>query len=443
MSQDQDPKLRQLLQQIGISLAFTAPGIGAAWVGKMRDKVIADSTVTDFQIKGGGLAINVDAVLAESPSRNLFKIANQTMKVALDHGALAVQLGLLTDDGQKLGSKKDWAALGLAEDIIVNTALVKDKIGQPPAEAVSMATLGEKLKADAPAYDGRFETAALFYHIQQWLKEDPEDDGGGDGPGGGAGEGEGEGDGQGQGQNPATGEGNAAEGTMGMQPAERAEMRELMASIGRGTSVAEALEPPAVRSSFEKVIKAGAEAASTSASSRTVRSYSRMSRRENPLDPDITLPGVIGTEASLCIMLDASGSVGEEAVARCAAHVIKVQRAFPGMRVYFITHTDGICWEGWLKPGGDVSAITAATKFTGGTDDSAAYEQVAKVAPKGKFDTMIHFTDAELPGREWPTVPARRFVIGLCGRAGLDPDNLQRTPPPGARVVPVAEGEEA
>jgi hypothetical protein len=53
---------------------------------------------------------------------------------------------------------------------------------------------------------------------------------------------------------------------------------------------------------------------------------------------------------------------------------------------------------------------------------------------------MIHFTDAELPG-EWGTPPARRFVVGLCGRAGLDPENLMCTPPPGTKVVPVSEGE--
>ncbi len=438
-AQDQDPELRKLLQQIGVSLAFNAPGLGAAWVGKMRDKVVADSTVTDMVVRNGGLAMNVDALKAMNPSRVMFKIANQTMKVALDHGTLAVQMGLLTDEGEKLGTKKDWIALGLAEDIIINTALVKDKIGAPPAEAVLMANLGEKLKADAPAYDGRFETAALYYHISQWLKEDPDEDGDG---GDGSGSGKGEGEGGPQGQNPGTGEGNAAEGNLGMEPAEKHEMREMMASIGKGTAVAQALLPPPVRSSFEKVIKAGAEAASLTASARTVKSYARMSRRENPLDPDVALPGAIGTEASLCVMLDASGSVGEEAVARCVAHVLKVQRVFPGMRCYFITHTSEVCWEGWLKPGGDSPALNAASGFTGGTDDTAAYEHVRKVAPKGGFDTMIHFTDAELPGEVWPTPAARRFVIGLCGRAGLEPDELYRKPPPGARVVPVAEGED-
>lgn len=436
---EQDPKLRQMLQQIGISLAFTAPGIGAAWVGKMRDRVYNDPKATDFQIRGDGLAVNVEAVLSGSPSQNLFKIANQTMKVALDHGALAVQLGLLTDTGEKVGSKKDWEALGLAEDLVINTALIKDRIGQAPPEAITMAKLGEKLKADAPAYDGRFETTALFYHIQQWLKEEPGDDNNGQGDGGGQGDGEGGGQDAPQ---PATGEGNAAEGTMGMEPSERHQMREIMASIGKGTSVAEALEPPPVRSSFEKVIKAGAEATSLTAASRTVRSYSRMCRRENPLDPDVALPGAIGTEASLCVMLDASGSVGEEAVARCAAHVIKVQRVFPGMRCFFITHTSEVCWEGWLKPGGDLSALNAATKFTGGTDDESAYEHVRKVAPKGGFDTMIHFTDGELPGNAWPDVPARRFVVGLVGKNSLDPDDIMRKPPPGTRVVPVAEGED-
>jgi hypothetical protein len=88
--------------------------------------------------------------------------------------------------------------------------------------------------------------------------------------------------------------------------------------------------------------------------------------------------------------------------------------------------------------------VTAATKFTGGTDDHAAYEKVASVAPKGGFDTMIHFTDGELPGNEWPRVPARRFVIGLCGKGSLDPDaSMYRKPPPGTRVVPIAEGEDA
>ena len=440
----EDPDLRKLLSNLGISLAFTAPGIGAAWVGKMRDKVYRDDKVSDVQITGKGLAVNLSAVEGMAPTRLLFKIANQTMKVALDHGGLAVSLGLLTADGEKLGTKKEWAALGLAEDIVVNTALVKDKIGAPPAEAVLMANLGEKLKADAPAYDGRFETAALFYHIKEWMKEDPDGDDGdspkgeGDSPDGEGDQGDNPGD---QGQNPQTGEGNAAEGTMDMKPAEKAEMREMMASIGKGSAVATALQPLPVRSSFEKVIKAGAEQASLTASSRTLQSYARMSRRENTVEPDVCLPGKVGTEATLCVMIDASGSVGEEAVARCAAHVIKVQRAFPGMRCYFVTHTSEVCWEGWLKPGGDLEAITKATAFSGGTDCNSAYEAVRAVAPRGGFDTMIHFTDAELGG-EWPTPPARRFVVGLVGRGSLDPENLMCEPPAGTKIVPVAEGED-
>ncbi len=442
----EDPELRKLLSNIGVSLAFTAPGIGAAWVGKMRDLVYRDDKVADVQITAKGVAVNLGATQALSPGQLMFKVANQTMKVALDHGGLAVQLGLLTSDGKKLGSKKDWQALGLAEDLVCNTPLVKDRIGTPPADAILMANLGEKLKADAPDFDGRFETAELYYHISQWLKEDPnedEDEEGdqqgpeGQGDGGSGGEGD-----QDQGGNPATGEGNAAEGAMNMSAGEKAEMREMMASIGKGSAVAEALQPPPVRSSFEKVIRAGAEQASLTASSRVERSYSRMSRRVNPLDPDITLPGQIGTEASLCVMLDASGSVGEEAVARCVAHVLKVQRAFPGMKCYFITHTSDVCWKGWLKLGGDTAGLTEAAKFTGGTDDESAYQAAREAAPKGRFDTLIHFTDGELPGQEWHAVPARRFVVGLCGRAGLDPDNIMRKPPEGTKVVPVAEGED-
>ncbi len=112
---------------------------------------------------------------------------------------------------------------------------------------------------------------------------------------------------------------------------------------------------------------------------------------------------------------------------------------YPGSRVYVISHTSDVVWQGWLKDGGDAKQLAEATAFGGGTDAKPAYDAARKIRPRG-FDAGVHFTDCELCDDVWPTVPAKRFVVGACGLASNGVPH--GTPvPPGTRVIPVAMAE--
>jgi predicted metal-dependent peptidase len=109
-----------------------------------------------------------------------------------------------------------------------------------------------------------------------------------------------------------------------------------------------------------------------------------------------------------------------------------VSREFPEVRVYLVTHTSRVEWEGWLRAGGDISKAKEATRFEGGTDFRPAYDAVSKVA---RFDVAVHFTDGFNAG-PWPEPCARQLIVGLWGSgSGATPV------PEGVRVVPVASVE--
>lgn len=445
MALTEDLKKRAIkkLSDAGEAVAFKSPGIAAVWLGKLRGKIELTEKVKTAEISGGKMWINPSFLDGLHPAEALFVIAHEVLHVALGHTGMAEQLGLLLPDGSVNPEKKrERTKLGEAQDMLINTLLEEDNVGRSPAGAL-------KLHSD---YEGPRETLSLYYWLLE--QEDPPGEGEGEGDDGqGQGQGQGQGEGSGQGQ----GEGNGQNGPQGDQPSpgsgcsprapqgatqadnqqEATEARTTLQQlgIGKGTAIADALKPAPSRTGWREVIGAGMAAASTEASNRTTKTYGRASRRE-PIDEGIVLPGYTGSDPSICVLFDVSGSVSRDLVAKSAGHLLKMAAEFPSMRIFFATHTDEVCWSGWIKAGGDANAITEATSYSGGTDATSAYALANEVAPKGGFDCLVHFTDCDLPGK-WPESPSKRLIVGALGRGSLG--DLYCKPPPGARVIPVQE----
>jgi predicted metal-dependent peptidase len=215
----------------------------------------------------------------------------------------------------------------------------------------------------------------------------------------------------------------------------RREVEALARQAGKGSALCGALRPKVTRTNYRAVIGAGLASASTESSERTKKTYSRAARRES-LVPGLLLPGKVGEDPSIAIVIDVSGSVTRAMAQKFINHAMTIATQYPSVRLYLISHTSEVCWQGWLKAGGDPKAIEQASAFTGGTDFAPAYDAARKVAPQGKFDALVHFTDGYNFGA-WPMPPARRLVVGLCGGDKLPMD----TPMP-AKVIPVTEAEE-
>jgi len=446
ITEDQKRRALKKISDAGEAIAFKAPGIAAVWLGKLRGKIELTDKVKTAEVSDGKLWVNPSYLDGLHPAEALFVIAHEVLHVALGHTGMAESMGLLNPDSTVNSEKKrEWNKLGEAKDMLINTLLEEDNVGRAPAGAL-------KLPGD---YEGPRETLALYYWLLE--QEDPPGDGEGDGD-----EGDGEGDGgaggQGQGDgDEGDGEGDGQQGPQGDQPSpgsgcqprapqgasqadnqqEATEARTTLQQlgIGKGTSIAEALKPVPSRTGWREVIGAGLAAASTEASNRTTKTYARASRRE-PIDPGIVLAGYTGSDPSICVLFDVSGSVSRTLVEKSAGHLLKMASEFPLMRIFFATHTDEVCWSGWIKAGGDVNAITEATSYSGGTDARPAYEAAQQAAPKGGFDCLVHFTDCDLPG-DWPESPSKRLIVGALGRASLG--ELYCKPPAGARVIPVQE----
>ena len=213
----------------------------------------------------------------------------------------------------------------------------------------------------------------------------------------------------------------------------RAMVRE--AAIGKGhLDFADALKPPPARVRWRELLRSVAQRASSEASNRSVRSFARQSRRQFP--GGLLVPGVVGTEASLCVIVDASGSVSRPWVAQAAGETLALCKVWPHVKVWFGVHTETHAWGGFLTAGGSVDGIVDALQVTGGTDCrptyAAALEAASKV-PGGRFDVAVHFTDGEIS--PWPDLDAAKLLwVGILG-----PGSGLYAPPPGARKVYVTQ----
>lgn len=420
-----DKELMAKLQEISVAMCFepASVGIGQEFAARLKNtlKLVGDeSGVTTMAVNSDGLMVNRGFLANLHPAEAVFVVAHETMHVAAGHLFAAVDLGIAsmekTENGATVlknrpGMERNNKLHNVATDVWINETLQACKVGRPPKGVLFLDSLPGF--TNGKQYGGKLASEDIYH----WLVANaPEEEQGGGGPG----------------DKPGTPIPGTGCGPEGLPPSidkvasdsMRANIREQALGAGKGSApLANALVPPKVRVDWRSVLRHAMETANDEAQDRSERSFSRASRREIP---DIIMPGLIGTEARLAVVIDVSGSVGPAWAARAVAYIERLSDAFPGSRVFLATHTDCLCWSGWVTPGTDTQAIIDSTKFSGGTDAAPAYDAVR--ATKAPFDVLVHFTDCDLPG--WPACPAKRQVVGVMCRSDR-PSGL----PSGARTV--------
>ncbi len=425
----------------GIGLAYSGKGAGIAgvWAEFLRQHIRVvegpKAKTKTWMVDGAAVWINAEFTAPMSGDELQFLIAHETLHIALDHIELTRAMGCKTPEEIHLSN--------VAQDAIINQALVDDNVGKMPKCGVKLADF------IAQGYSGPRDSVAVYEWLQQNPKKaPPQPKGGADGE---------QGEGQAlagcspsgmPGDEPTPGEGNQpgeGQGTPGQGPASgadqlkqkirseraRATLKEASRSAGSGTAIAELLAPRPIRCSVRDLIRQGFEKASVTALNRVIPTYSRAGRRS--VDDLVTTPGKMGTEARVAFAGDVSGSMTDEGKRLLIGMIEKTSKEFPSVRVFLVTHTDEVTFADWLKAGGDLSKAKQATAFSGGTDFKPAYDAVAKAG--AKFDVLVHFTDGFNAG-PWPECPARQLVVGLWGSGhGATPM------PAGAKVIPVADVE--
>ena len=199
---------------------------------------------------------------------------------------------------------------------------------------------------------------------------------------------------------------------------------------GTGTSaVLDLLAPVPPRLDWRNILRHGVHLARATLR-RDRQSYTRVDRRREPQD-GILLPGWRSDEVRIAVLVDVSGSMERAWVARIASEIRALSRQFPEARIWLGTHTDRLCWSGWVQEGTlSEEMATRALGWSGGTNPEPAY-QAAREA--GKFEAVIHFTDGIFPVDRWPALPpGARLVVGVFGDGDA---GALRTVPAGTTLV--------
>lgn len=449
LSEGETAQARKTTDKAGQALSWVAGFIALPWL-KLKGKTQFSRGVKEWSIAADGtFTFNPEWLAATRPEERVFSLAHGAMRFLLRHHDRGVDLGIVDPKtgAAPEGKEHEHKLWGEASAAVVNAPLAADKIGRVPEGAVMPPS----------DYQGSLDAESLYQHLLKVRPPPPP--GGGQSPNPQSGEQPSppsggqptpppEGGQQQADPNAQSGSSDQAQGGQGEAPMSpddidqmRREVEALAQQAGQGSHVCNALRPKVSRSNFRAVIGAGMSDANTEASERTTKTYSRASRREGLLE-GLVLPGTIGTDPSICVVLDASGSVSRELLAKCAGHCVKIATEYPNVRLRLITHTDRVEFDEWIKPGGDVKRIMEATGHTGGTDFAPAYDAARRVAPRGKFDALVHFTDG-YNFRPWPMPPAKRLVVGLCGRESMESgvSGSNSAPPVRAKVIPVTEGE--
>lgn len=198
-----------------------------------------------------------------------------------------------------------------------------------------------------------------------------------------------------------------------------------MSGAGKGHSaLLDLLKPTVSRMDWRKVVGRGFQLAN--APRKDYQTFMRRGRRSPAEGPQ--LPGWAGNAPSLALIIDVSGSMVREWMSEIVGHAYKLLATFKGTKLFVVTHTSDVAWSGWITDSSQ-SKLIEATRFSGGTDARPAYDLVRKT---GRFDTAVHFTDCELFD-VWPEKCSKRLVIGAYGSGA----HGGGTPPPiGAEVIP-------
>lgn len=424
-----------------------AVGLGVIWGRDVKPKLTVTRDIPTWAIGPGGVWANPDFSAKLKNNQLLFVICHETLHFALGHTSQAVQLGLVEAGTYRVLDPDGARLLGIAQDAVINTLLAKDNVGELTDGCVTLPKLehavGEKWK-------GPLDSVEIFYWLKaaaqaQQQQQGPQGQGKPQKANGQPGQGQGKPQ-QGQGEGSdflAEYQGDAGQGCspapeMSEQVSQQdvENMRATMREHGAGTAIAQALTPRSGRISYRDVLKVAATSAETESTSRRTTTYARAGRRD--YGNGIVMPGRTGTNPRLGVIIDVSGSIDRDTLARIIGETLKLQADFPTSRVYLVTHTDAVCWKGWLSIGGDTKKIIEATAFSGGTQAAPAYDAMREA---GRFDAVVHFTDTFIEN-PWPEPPckAHRFAVAVVGPAGAEVDSIRARAPSGCKLFPVREG---
>jgi VWA-like domain (DUF2201) len=224
---------------------------------------------------------------------------------------------------------------------------------------------------------------------------------------------------------------NAQEGSGASGGGSTSEGAQARAMAGAGTvagkALARLLTVPEPRVKWSQVLR-GAASHALSQHGCDEQTWARRARRA-PVG--IILPGWQATRAKVAVVIDASGSVSDEQLARFVAETTKIGQTLAGVQIFLVVHDAGVQWAGWLhisRP----EQVQRTLKGRGGTCFDVAYAAVRE-APHGNFDVMVHLTDGECWGA-WSQPPrnTRRFIAALVG-------NRSQPRPAGALTIRVED----
>ncbi|KKM22712.1 hypothetical protein LCGC14_1622530 [marine sediment metagenome] len=194
---------------------------------------------------------------------------------------------------------------------------------------------------------------------------------------------------------------------------------------GKDDALVGALEIPQPRVRWSSILRRGISTA-IAAHGRDTQTWSRRGRRSQAIGPQFA--GWQTTAAKCAVVIDTSGSMGDDDLAQCVAEVVAISRE-SGVSIYLVTHDHGVQWAGWIVSNCTPTAIKPALTGRGGTNAHEAYVRVQGAAQR--FDAFVHLTDGYLGWPEWPR-NTRQKIVALTGYS-VDPSNV----PDGAQVVEV------
>ena len=194
---------------------------------------------------------------------------------------------------------------------------------------------------------------------------------------------------------------------------------------GKGNALFDALDVPKPRVRWTAIVRRGL-AEARAMHGRDDQTWMKRGRRSKARGPQF--PGWVTSGAKCAVIIDTSGSISDDDLQQDIAETCAISKASP-VKVFLVTHDDGIQWQGWLSPGVKPHAVSKAMTGRGGTNAHEAYAAVGDAAKR--FDVMVHLTDGWL---DWPVWPenCRRKIVALTG---YDYDTGRI--PPGARVIEV------
>jgi predicted metal-dependent peptidase len=197
-----------------------------------------------------------------------------------------------------------------------------------------------------------------------------------------------------------------------------------------GQILADLLDVPPPKVRWEQVLRGAVSRATTEAGVDDV-SWSRRSRRSTP---QIILPGGVTRKCRVAVVIDTSGSMSDDQLARCVSETTAIVNN-TGIPIFLVVHDVEVHADCWIHPGNRGSVhkkINSKMIGRGGTDFDDAYNRVAN--ERGRFSAMVHLTDGGVG--EWPQRPSnvRRLVVALIA---TDAEHVTDLAPADARIIEV------